>query len=340
VLASLNHPNIAAIYGVEERALVMEYVDGIRIDEYCRARGLSVGDRLRLFLRVCEAVQFAHNNLVIHRDLKPANILVTADGQPRLVDFGIAALVTSDGESPGTARTVATMTPEYASPEQMRGERVTAVSDVYSLGMVLYELLSGAPILDLTGKRPDEVYQLVTEAEPLRPSVAASRRGDPALSRQLRGDLDAMVLMALRKEPHRRYPSVLRLVDDIEQYLTGRPVAARGEGPLYRSRKFVRRHGIVVGAAVAFVIALLAGIVATSWEARIARAERARAERRFNDVRKLANSVLFDYHDAIQALPGATAVRERLVRDAQTYLDSLAAEASGDPLLQRELAAA
>ena len=352
ILAELEHPQIARLLdgGTTEEGLpylVMEYVDGVRIDDYCRTNRLSIDDRLRLFLRVCDAVQFAHNNLVIHRDLKPGNILVTADGQPRLLDFGIASLVTADNDTPTATRTVAAMTPEYASPEQLRNERVTAGSDVYSLGVVLYELVAGVPAHDLSGKRPDEVYRIVTEEAAVAPSVAAGRAGRHALARQLRGDIDAIVSVALRKEPQRRYASVALLAEDVRRTLEGLPVVARGESLSYRARTFVRRHRVGVAAAAAIVLSLVAGIVATTLQARVAEeqrreaeSQRVRAERRFDDVRQLANSFLFEFHDAIAQLPGSTPARKLVVTKALEYLDGLAAEATGDPSLQRELAVA
>ena len=352
ILAELEHPQIARLLdgGTTEEGLpylVMEYVDGVRIDEYCRTNRLSIDDRLRLFLRVCDAVQFAHNSLVIHRDLKPGNILVTADGQPRLLDFGIASLVTADNDTPTATRTVAAMTPEYASPEQIRNERVTAGSDVYSLGVILYELLAGVPAHDLSGKRPDEVYRIVTEEAPVAPSVAAGHTGRHALARHLRGDLDAIVSVALRKEPRRRYASVALLAEDVRRTLEGLPVVARGESLSYRARTFVRRHRVGVAAAAAIALSLVAGIVATTMQARVAEeqrreaeSQRVRAERRFADVRQLANSFLFEFHDAIAQLPGSTPARKLVVTKALEYLDGLAAEAAGDAALQRELAVA
>ena len=354
ILAELEHPLIARLLdgGATEEGLpylVMEYVDGRRVDDYCQNTPLSVDDRLRLFLKICGAVQFAHSNLVVHRDLKPGNILVTPDGEPHLLDFGIASLVTADHESPSATRTDlgSVMTPDYASPEQVRGERVTVASDVYSLGVLLYGLLTGAPPYDLHDKRPDEIYRVLTESEPTRPSTVVARQGDRALVRKLSRDLDAIVLMALRKEPTRRYASVALLADDVRRSLEGRPVVARGEAVSYRARKFVSRHRLGVAAAAAIVLSLVAGIVATTRQARLAdeqrreaENQRARAERRFADVRQLANAFLFDFHDAIASLPGSTQARALVVTKAQQYLDSLAKEAQGDRALQEELAAA
>ena len=237
------------------------------------------------------------------------------------------------------------MTPECASPEQVRGQPVTTASDVYSLGLVLYELLCGRSPYQFPSQTPHEMARVITETEPKKPSTAIARSDGSSKSqipnpKILRGDLDNIVLMALRKEPERRYQSVEQFSEDIRRHLESRPVHARKDTLGYRSAKFVRRNKFSLAAATLVLLILIGGIIATSWQAQIATREKARAERRFNDVRKLANSVLFDYHDAIKDLPGATKVRERLVKDALTYLDSLAGESHGDPALQRELAAA
>ena len=346
ILAALEHPNIARLLdgGTTDEGLpyfVMEYVDGQPIDEYCRAHRLSLEQRLDLFRHVCGAVSYAHQHLVVHRDIKPSNILVTADGIPKLLDFGIAKLLESGDE----ALTLATeaggqvMTPQYASPEQLRGERVTTVSDVYGLGVLLYELLAGARPYDVIGKSSDEIRQIVT-SDVLRPSAMAARGSDDLLARRLRGDLDTIVLTAMRTDPAERYGSVALLADDVRRYVEGLPVVARGDSWTYRTARFIRRRKLGVAAAAAIVISLIGGVIATSWQARVARAERVRAERRFADVRRLSTSFLFEFHDAIATLPGSTKARLLVVSKALEYLDSLAAEAAGDRELQQELAAA
>ncbi len=349
ILAGLEHPYIARLIdggttGEGLPYLVMDFVDGVRIDEYCRAKPLDVRGRLDLFLEVCEAVQFAHANLIVHRDLKPQNILVMADGTPRLLDFGVAALLADDGAEGATSTGFAAMTPQYASPEQVRAERVTTASDVYSLGALLYELLAGRRPYELSGKAPADAIKAVTDDVPARPSIVASL---PASAHALRGDLDTIVMTAIQKEPGRRYSSVAALAADVQRHLDGRPVLARGDSVLYRASRLVRRHRLGVAAAAAVVLSLAGGIITTTRQARIAvrerteaEVQRARAERRFADVRRLANSFLFEFHDAIATLPGSTPARQLVVSKALEYLDGLAAEAAGNPTLQQELAAA
>jgi tetratricopeptide (TPR) repeat protein/tRNA A-37 threonylcarbamoyl transferase component Bud32 len=342
ILASLDHPNIARLLdgGSTDQGLpffAMEYIDGEPIDTYAGRAGLSVEDRLRLFLQVCGAVAYAHQNLVIHRDIKPLNILVTSEGTPKLLDFGIAKVLHPGGEETSTVTSMRLLTPEYASPEQVEGRHATTVSDVYALGVVLYELLTGRSPYRLRSRTPQEVVEAVRTTDPERPSQAGD---DEKVRRRLRGDLDTILLTALRKEPARRYQSVEQLGADVRRHLEGMPVLARPDTFGYRAGKFVRRHRVPVAAGSLVVLALVAGTVATAYQAHQARVAQARAERRFADVRKLAHTVLFDYHDAIKDLRGARPVRERLVHDALGYLDGLAREAEDDPTLQRELAAA
>jgi non-specific serine/threonine protein kinase/serine/threonine-protein kinase len=355
ILAMLDHPHIARLLdgGTAPDGspyLVMDYVDGQPLTEYCDQRRMGVDPRLALFLTVCDAVQFAHQRLIVHRDLKSDNVLVTADGSPRLLDFGIAKLMSPQGEEAVTVTAPMNrmMTPDYASPEQIRGEPVTVAGDVYSLGVVLYELLSGTRPLHFVTRTPEEILRVVTQVEPAAPSAAiaraatdeaAARRSDTTqrLRRRLTGDLDYVVLKALEKDPARRYASVDQLAQDIRRHLEGLPVLARGASTAYRMSRFVRRHRVAVVTTALVGISLLAGLGGTIWQAGVARREGDLARRRFDDVRALAHAVMFDIHDAIANLPGSTKAREILVQHALRYLDDLSREAKGDLALQREL---
>jgi eukaryotic-like serine/threonine-protein kinase len=342
ILATLDHPNIARLLdgGTTEDGLpyvVMECVEGIPLDAYCEARALSLGPRLALFREVCAAVQYAHQRLVIHRDLKAGNILVTADGTPKLLDFGIAKLLEPDLAPGDETRTgYRALTLEAASPEQVRGQPMAVTSDVYSLGVLLYRLLTGQSPYGSKRRTDADLTRAICEEVPVRPSVAApiERR------RPLRGELDSIVLKALRKEPERRYASVQDLSEDVRRHLGGLPVSARKDTVGYRASRFIRRHPWGIVSAALVFITLISATVITARQARIAERERVNAERRFNQVRKLANAVLFDYHDGIAALPGSTTIRERMVKDALEYLDNLSAASKGEATLQRELASA
>jgi non-specific serine/threonine protein kinase/serine/threonine-protein kinase len=373
ILASLNHPFIAQLLdgGTTEDGLpyfAMEYVEGQPITDYCDTHRLTIAERLKLFRPVCAAVHYAHQNLVVHRDLKPSNILITADGTPKLLDFGIAKLLNPELSAQTidpTATALRLMTPEYASPEQVRGDPVTTASDVYSLGVVLYELLTGHRPYRLKSRSPHEILHVVCEEEPEKPSTAASRveavvdpdgatratatpesvsrtrEGQPEkLRRRLKGDLDNIVLMAMRKEPQRRYATVNQLSEDIRRHLEGQPVVARKDTFGYRAEKFVKRNKAGVAAAALVLITLIGGIVATWQQAREARQERANAQQRFNDVRELATSFLFELHKEIETLPGSIRAQEKLVNRALETYDKLAKQAGDDRSLQLDLAAA
>ena len=347
ILASLDHPNIARLYDGGTTTdgipyLVMELIEGVPIDDYCAKSRLEIPERLSLFLQICSAVRYAHQRLVIHRDIKPGNILVTTQGVPKLLDFGIAKIL---DRAPGSETTMLRpMTPEYASPEQIRRESITTASDVYSLGVVFYKLLTGRSPYPEKTRSPLEFAKAICEMEPARPSAVARSTDNSAefvnTLRALKGDLDSIAVKALRKEPSRRYASVEQLAQDIRLHLQGLPVTATPDSASYRLSKFVRRHKMGVTATALIVLAISAGVAATLWEARTAVQERARAERRFNDVRKLANSFLFEFDDSIKDLPGSTPARSLVVKRALEYLDGLAVEARGDRSLQMEIAAA
>jgi eukaryotic-like serine/threonine-protein kinase len=321
ILAALNHPNIARLYGgaVTQKGLpyfVMEYVEGIPLETYSAQHALSMRERLGLFRKVCAAVSYAHQNLVIHRDLKPANIRVTAEGEPKLLDFGIARLLDPETAETDNKTVITTraMTPNYASPEQRRGDRMTTASDVYSLGVVLYELLAGQ-----------------------KPGV---RKDGEADLKKLGADLDNIIGKALRTEPERRYSSVGQFSEDIRRYLEGLPVIARKDTFTYRTSKFVGRHKIGLAVATSVALLLIGATIVASWEAHRANEQRILAERHFEQVRRLANSLMFEIHDSVKDLAGSTPTRRLIVSRALEYLDSLAHDAGGNSALQRELASA
>jgi serine/threonine-protein kinase len=290
ILASLEHPNIARLLdgGSTDEGLpyfVMDYIEGTPIDSFCARHGLSVVERLRLFLVACSAVAHAHRNLIVHRDLKPGNILVTSDGVPKLLDFGLAKLTAPELPGETATGTLFAFTPAYASPEQVRGEPVTTATDVYSLGVVLYELLTGHSPYRAKTRDTVDVLKVICEQEPERPSTAVVREAKssgsaPAeaerLRRSLRGDLDSIVLKALRKEPKLRYQSVDAFAEDIRHHLEARPVAARKGTKSYRAGKFVRRHWIGVSAAGLVLAAIIGGAVLATYG--LVRARRAEAE--------------------------------------------------------------
>ncbi|MEM1177919.1 MAG: serine/threonine-protein kinase [Acidobacteriota bacterium] len=346
ILARLDHPRIARLLDGGSTAdgrpyVVMERIEGVAIDEYCRGRGLGLRPRLRLFLAVCEAVAYAHRNLVIHRDIKPANILVTPDGQPKLLDFGIAKLLNPDEHDPRDAAMTVPglrlLTPEYASPEQVRGESLTTASDVYSLGALLYELLVDARPHRLEGLDASGLERVICERTPELPSVRARAASSPPVApARLRGDLDVIVMAALRKEPDRRYPSVEQLADDIDRYLKDWPIRARPESRGYRLAKFVRRHRAAVAAAAALVVVLSAATVITARQAHIAKQQREHAEAQSARAEKVSEWMvdIFEVSDPSEARGNTITAREILDRAA----DRLADELADQPLDQASLA--
>jgi eukaryotic-like serine/threonine-protein kinase len=336
ILANLDHPNIARLLdgGTDEHSspyLVMEYVEGESLSDYLDHHKPDLRARLELFRQICSAVHYAHQRMVIHRDLKPRNILVMTDGHPKLLDFGIAKLLESDEASGTTTVHAAQMlTPAYASPEQVRGEQVTTASDVYSLGVILYEMLTGRSPYSPDATSPSVLLREVCDQEPDPPSLHGSR--------ELRGDLDNIVLMALRKDPARRYASVDRLTGDIDRYLHGLPVEARGDSFAYVAGKFIRRHRAWVIAASLVLLMAASSVVVIVRSAAQARQQRIKAEGRFNDLRDFAHSVIFDIDGALDGIPAALPVRVEINKKAETYLDRLTAEAPSDLALRRELA--
>jgi non-specific serine/threonine protein kinase/serine/threonine-protein kinase len=346
ILATLHHPHIARLMDGGTTAdgvpyLVMEYIEGAPIDEYCSANGLSVAERLTLFQQVCLAIDFAHRHLVVHRDLKPRNILV-ANGEPKVLDFGIAKLMAAGGQADaggprGSNTGPGMLTPEYASPEQLRGVPVTTATDVYALGVLLYRLLTGAGPYQLTSDAPHELAAAILEQDPVPPSANAGSR---QLRRQLAGDLDTIALTALKKDPVERYASAALLAEDVRRHLQRLPIAARRDAVGYRVRRFVARHTLAVAAAALIVLSLAGGLAATAQQARETELQRARAQRHFDDVRKLASSLIFEVHDGIENVPGTIQTRQLLVNRAVEYFDGLAAEERDNVDLQRELAEA
>ncbi len=338
LLARLEHPNIARLMDggmtpLGEPYLVMEYVEGARLDRYCEERALTVRERLLLFLKVCAAVASAHQYLVVHRDLKPANILVTSAGEPKLLDFGVAKVLNAEGLSQ-TATANLFLTPLYASPEVFRGQPATIGSDIYSLGVVLYELLTGRRPFDASRLSPAALVESVTEKDPGLPSSACQGK----LKDLLRGDLDSIVLKALARNLKERYQSVGELADDLNRYLEGQPVSAVHGSRWYIARKFVRRNALAVSAAAILLLSLSAGLAGTLWQASNARQQRLNAEQRFNDARQLANYLLFDLYDSVGNIPGAMPVQRDMLQRSLQYLDRMSAIRTNDPALRLELA--
>jgi non-specific serine/threonine protein kinase/serine/threonine-protein kinase len=347
ILAQLEHNGIARLLDGGTTAegqpyFVMEYVEGLPLATYCDGERLGIAARLRLFLDVCDAVAYAHRQLIVHRDLKPGNILVSKDGTPKLLDFGLGhVLNTESGEEETTLTAFPLMTPAYASPEQVRGEPYTVASDVYSLGVILYELLSGRRPYKVPTGSYLELARVISEQEPLPLSHAAAQspveeaeeRGltPVQLRRQLEGDLERIAAKALAKDARVRYHDVRELAADLGRYLEGRPVLARPATMRYRAAKLLRRHKVAAPAGALAALLVIGFATATWWEAR-------RAERRFQEVRGLAHSVMFELHDAIAKLPGSTAARELLVRRALEYLQNLSREAGNNADLERDVA--
>jgi tetratricopeptide (TPR) repeat protein len=338
ILAELQHPYIARLLdgGVTadgDLYLVMEYVDGVPIHTFCEKQHLPVPQRIALFLRACEAVQFAHQNFVVHRDLKPDNILVAEDGTPRLLDFGTAKLVSPSPAGPAgklTREGYQSFTPQYASPEQVLGNPITTASDTYSLGVLLYLLLTGTAPYELKEMTTAEMLRVICEEPPRRPTHTVD-------SQRLDADLEAILLKALRKEPRERYLTADQLASDLRAYLDGQPVGARRGTFRYRAGKFMRRHRWGLAAAALLAATLISGVAGVLWQARVANIERRRAEARSADLRQLSNSLLSELDEAIKQLPGSTGVQKLLVTRVLEHLDRMAGDAQGDRQTQLDL---
>ncbi|MBL8232235.1 MAG: protein kinase [Bryobacterales bacterium] len=341
ILAQLEHPNIArfldgGITSDQVPYYVMEFIEGGEaVVAYCEKRGLPIAERLELFKSVCSAVQFAHKNLVVHRDLKPGNILVDAGAVPKLLDFGIAKVLSNEPRLTNVTMTAVRMlTPDYGSPEQVTGQPITTATDIYSLGAVLYELLTGLQAHNFKNYSTGEIERVICREDPAPPShrLRTSESAEKQkLAEDLAGDLDAIILHAMRKEPDKRYPSVLALVDDIDRYLKGQPVEARRGTMRYRAGKFVRRNRLPLLAAAMVLVTVIGGVAATIYQAR-------RAERRFQQARQFANNVLNDFDRRVASLPQSTELRQWMTSTVVEYLDNLSEQAGGDSQLQLELA--
>ena len=339
ILANLEHPGIARLLdgGATDTGtpyLVMEYVDGVSVDRFCKERTLSIPDTLKLFRRICSAVSYAHRNLVVHRDIKPANVLVTTEGLPRLLDFGIAKVLDSDsGVAAETRQSDRVMTPEYASPEQVLGNPVAVPSDIFMLGLLLYELLSGTPAIRFTSTKPSDRERLICETDPPLPSVVSGNK-------HLAGDLDSIVMKAIRKEPDRRYASVEQFDNDIARWLDGLPVEARSGAWTYRASKLLRRR--LVPILIASSIALIVGVSAfTSLQAaRRANQAAEQSRARLQSALAMANSSLLDIHALVSELSGSTKARGLIVQRTLQSLADLEKNSEGDPQVQLVLAVA
>ena len=365
ILARLEHAGIARLIdgGVTAEGapyLVMERVQGLPIDCWCDQQRLGLRERVELFARACDAVQYAHGQMVVHRDLKPSNLLVDGEGRPRLLDFGIARLLDPDPSAEDTGTGLRALTPRYASPEQVRGEPVATAGDVYSLGVLLYELLTGRPPYEVPVRAPREIERAVCESRPDRPStvvttgdsaraaeLAACRNLDPTrLGRLLAGDLDTIVLKALAKEPERRYGTAGELADDLRRWIARRPVRARSDTAAYRASKFLLRNRPAVGAAALVVLALIVGLAATALQYREARragirerAQRELADARFEEAQALVRTLVYGVHDRIAKLPGATPARLFLIERTRAHLEQLAGNDGVPPALLDDVAA-
>ena len=349
ILAGLDHPNISRLLDIGETEeklpfLVMEYVDGIPITEFCDENRLSIEARLELFKQVCSAIQYAHQNLVVHRDIKPSNLLVDAKGNVKLLDFGIAKLLSAADPNVSVLETqtgVRLMTPAYASPEQVQGENITTNSDIYSLGVLLYELLTGTRPFDLANKKQSEIDRIIAEVVPTKPSTVIGRIPEAGASRlldnsklkkMLHGELDNIVLKSLRKEPSRRYSSAVNFASDIDRYLTGMPVLAQPDSVKYRASKFVGRHKWSVGLASVLALTLLSFAVLMAWQSSIVTQERDKAREEAQKSAQVTDFMqsLFKSADPVASPRDTLKIRDFLEKGTLRIEQEL----SGQPELQ------
>ena len=328
ILAALEHPSIARLLdgGATPDGrpwIAMEYIEGLPISRFCEENGLSIEERCLLIEKVCGAVAYAHRNLVVHRDLKPSNILILPDGSPKLLDFGIAKVLREDepGEEPLTRGPAPPLTPEYASPEQIQGAVLTTASDVYSLGVVLYELLTGERPYQVANGNLRAMERAIRGAEPRKPSTLEALPS--RTRRRLAGDLDNIVLMALRQDVSRRYGSAEQLAEDLRRHLKGLPVQARRDTLVYRAGKFVRRNRTAVAAGFLLAASVIAGAAIDIRQAYAAR-------QRFDELRAFARTVLVDLHAQLSDIPGTAKARQTLVSYVDDYLKRVAAQHAGD----------
>ena len=347
-LARLSHPHIARLLDAGASAdglpyFVLEYVDGRPIDE--AVEGQTLAQRLQLFLQLADAVAHAHRNLLVHRDLKPGNVLVDTEGQVKLLDFGIAKALDPLEQATGDATVAGQQrpyTPNYASPEQVRGEPISTGTDIYSLGVLLYQLLTGTRPTGRKATTPAEAARSVLEEAPTRPSrLSADEAVDPQwldTRKKLAGDLDNILLKALEKDPARRYASVDALATDVRAHLGGYPVSARPAGRAYLLAKFAQRNRGTVAASGAAVLALVGGLAVSAWQGEQARQARDEAQARLADIRSITRDLVFRFGDSVSYLPGGMKVKEELLQDALRSLDRLAQGRDRDPALMADVA--
>jgi len=342
MLAGLAHPYIArlldgGVSDAEELYLVMEFIAGDSITDFSSKHALTIEERLRLFLKACAAVQYAHGNLIVHRDIKPENILVTEDGTPRLLDFGTAKIIQplSEGITGNETRSdLRTFTPRYASPEQVLEQPISIASDVYSLGVLLYVLLTDQHPYEFENFSTEELVRVICNTQPRKPSATASPFG------KVDTDLDSIALKALRKDPKERYSTVETLATDIQAYLDHRPVEARKGNLRYLAGKFARRNRLALIAASLLLATILAGAAGIVWQAHIANQQKRRAEARSADLRELSNSLLSELDSALKEIPGTTNAQRLLVTRVLEHLDRMAKDAQGDRQTSLDLVAA